>query len=73
MNVFPSSGPLTIDTQQIYKVEALGGNVAVTLAAMPDGSDGPSGQFRIRFTLEDTRELHARLTAAICDCKNKKL
>jgi len=65
MNPSPSYAPLTIDAQQIDKVEAFGGEVEVTLTAMPRDGDGPSGQVRIRFDLEGTRELAARLTAAI--------
>ena len=60
----PSHAPLTI-AQQIDKVEAVGGKVEVTLTAMPRDGDGPSGQIQIRFDLEGTRELAARLTAAI--------
>jgi hypothetical protein len=65
MNPSPSYAPMTIDAQQIDKVEAVGGEVEVTLTAMPRDSDGPSGEIRIRFDLEGTRELAARLTAAI--------
>jgi len=65
LNPFPSYAPLTIDAQQIDKVEAVGGEVEVILTAMPRDSDGPSGQVRIRFDLEGTRELAACLTAAI--------
>ena len=56
MNPFPSYAPLTIDAQQIDKIEAVGGEVEVTLTAMPRDGDGPSGQVRIRFDLEGTRE-----------------
>jgi hypothetical protein len=65
MNPSPSYAPMTIDAQQIDKVEAVGGEVEVTLTAMPRDSDGPSGQVRIRFDLEGTRDLVDRLTAAI--------
>jgi hypothetical protein len=44
MNPFPSYAPLTIDAQQIDKIEAVGGEVEVTLTAMPRDGDGPSGQ-----------------------------
>ena len=43
----------------------MGGEVEVTLTAMPRDSDGPSGQVRIRFDFEGTRDLVDRLTAAI--------
>ena len=56
---------MTMDARQIDKVEAVGGEAEVTLTAMPRDSDGPSGEIRIRFDLEGTRELAARLTAAI--------
>lgn len=69
MNASPSAGPLTIDTQSIDKAEAVDGNVEVTLTALPYGSDGPSGQIRIRFALEDAQELAARLAANIVTAK----
>ena len=60
-----SDAPLTMDALQVEKVEAVGGEVEVTLIAMPRDSDGPSGLVRIRFDLEGSRDLRARLTAAI--------
>jgi hypothetical protein len=65
MNPAPSYAPMTIDAQQIDKVEAVGGEVEMTLTAMPRGSDGPSCEIRIRFDLETTRGLAGRLNAAI--------
>ena len=65
MNPSPSYAPMTIDAQQIDKVEAVGGEVEVTLTAMQRDSDGPSGQIRIRFD----QDLAARLTAAIVTAK----
>jgi len=69
MNPSPNYAPMTIDAQQIDKVEAVGGEVEVTLTAMPRDSDGPSGQIQIRFDLEETQDLAARLTAAIVTAK----
>jgi hypothetical protein len=69
MNPSPSYAPMTIDAQQIDKVEAVGGEVEVTLTAMPRDSDGPSGQIQIRFDLEETQGLAARLIAAIVTAK----
>ena len=69
MNPSPNYAPMTIDTQQIDKVEAVGGEVEVTLTAMPRDSDGPSGHIQIRFDLEETQDLAARLTAAIVTAK----
>ena len=65
MNPSPSYAPMTMDARQIDKVEAVGGEVEVTLTAMPRDSDGPSGQIRIRFDLEGSRDLRGGLTAAI--------
>src|SRR5665811_116734 len=69
MNPSPNYAPMTIDAQQIDKVEAVGGEVEVTLTAMPRDSDGPSGQIQIRFDLEETQGLAARLIAAIVTAK----
>jgi hypothetical protein len=69
MNASLGDGPLTINTQSIDKVEAVGGNVEVTLTALPYGSEAPSGQIRIRFDLDDAQGLAARLTAAIVTAK----
>ena len=65
MNPSPTYAPLTMDAQQVEKVEAVGGEVEVTLIAMPRDGNGPSGEVRIRFDLEGSRDLRARLTAAI--------
>jgi hypothetical protein len=65
MNPSPSYAPMTIDARQIDKVEAVGGEVEMTLTAMPRGSNGPSGEIRIRFDLETTRGLAGRLNAAV--------
>jgi len=69
MSAAPSAGPLTPDVQQIDKVEAVNGNVEVTLTATPDGQAGPSAQIRFRLSLADAQELVARLSAAIVTAK----
>jgi hypothetical protein len=69
MSPSPRAGPLTIDVQNIDKVEAVDGNVEVTLTALPYGSDGPYGQIRIRFALEDAQNLAARLPSSIVGAK----
>ena len=63
MNPSPGYAPMTMDAQQVAKVKAVGGGEEVTLTAMPRDSDGPSGQVQIRFDLETTRALVARLNA----------
>ncbi len=63
MNPSPGYAPMTMDARQIDKVEAVDGEVEVTLTAMPRDSDGPSGQVQIRFDLGTTRSLVARLNA----------
>jgi hypothetical protein len=61
MNPSPGHAPMTMDAQQVDKVEAADGEVEVTSTAMPRDSDGPSGQVQIRFDLDTTRALATRL------------
>jgi hypothetical protein len=63
MNPSPGHAPMTMDAQQVDKVEAADGEVEVTSTAMPRDSDGPSGQVQIRFDLDTTRALATRLNA----------